>query len=330
MKGKSILINDTHYDVDNNLCIEVEDEANLNKALNTGWTDQILQTKNQNKRGRPTIPRPSLNSAKEFVALVAAQPAIQEQCEGCQTFSELLKSVGHANGYNFNQDHLNQARAAHIARNADIKPGGGTPQHSQLAREVAAVEATVPQKEPEPKTKDEMSSPFGSYSKKVLKDLAKELGLTEADLLMAAYNLDKEREEPKGHHGVADFMAGVADAGLLPLGAVPPVPTGDGKPAPKSVAEVAAQAAKEAEEAAAAKEAEEAEAAKTELMATLAESGFATETFETSGNWPEPNADMPIEFLKKMADGYEVKYASNIGAATLVERIAQAMYPDGD
>jgi len=47
---------------------------------------------------------------------------------------------------------------------------------------------------------------------------------------------------------------------------------------------------------------------------------------DEDGEWPDPVPEMPMEYLKQMADAYEVSYAANIGAKTLIERIKDAMY----
>lgn len=44
--------------------------------------------------------------------------------------------------------------------------------------------------------------------------------------------------------------------------------------------------------------------------------------------WPDPTEEMSVEYLKLMADAYEVTYAKNIGKATLIERIKAAMYEE--
>jgi len=44
--------------------------------------------------------------------------------------------------------------------------------------------------------------------------------------------------------------------------------------------------------------------------------------------WPDPTEDMDIEYLRQMADAYEVSYTARVGAATLVKRIKAAMYGD--
>lgn len=44
--------------------------------------------------------------------------------------------------------------------------------------------------------------------------------------------------------------------------------------------------------------------------------------------WPDPSPEMPLDFLKAMADDYEVEYGTSIGAKKLAERIHGAMYPD--
>lgn len=47
---------------------------------------------------------------------------------------------------------------------------------------------------------------------------------------------------------------------------------------------------------------------------------------EGDAEWPHPTEDMDLDYLKEMADAYEVSYGRNIGAKTLVKRIEEAMY----
>lgn len=47
---------------------------------------------------------------------------------------------------------------------------------------------------------------------------------------------------------------------------------------------------------------------------------------EGDAEWPDPEESMSMEYLKLMADAYEVSYASNIGKKTLIARIKDAMY----
>ena len=49
---------------------------------------------------------------------------------------------------------------------------------------------------------------------------------------------------------------------------------------------------------------------------------------ETSGDWPDPEESMGMNYLKRMAAAYKVKYAANIDKATLIENIQQAMYSE--
>lgn len=45
---------------------------------------------------------------------------------------------------------------------------------------------------------------------------------------------------------------------------------------------------------------------------------------EGDEEWPEPDEDMDIEYLREMADAYEVDYTSRTRASTLVKRINEA------
>jgi hypothetical protein len=46
------------------------------------------------------------------------------------------------------------------------------------------------------------------------------------------------------------------------------------------------------------------------------------------GDWPDPTPEMPMEYLREMAKGYEIKHNSRTKRETLVKRIMTAMYPD--
>lgn len=55
-------------------------------------------------------------------------------------------------------------------------------------------------------------------------------------------------------------------------------------------------------------------------------SGVIYEVPAEGAEWPDVTDDMPIAYLKKCADAYEVGYAPNIGAGTLIERLKKEMY----
>lgn len=42
--------------------------------------------------------------------------------------------------------------------------------------------------------------------------------------------------------------------------------------------------------------------------------------------WPDPHEDMSVEYLRKMADAYRVKYSKNTSKKELVKRLAATMY----
>ena len=45
--------------------------------------------------------------------------------------------------------------------------------------------------------------------------------------------------------------------------------------------------------------------------------------------WPDPDESMDIDYLREMADAYEVKYTIRSAKAILIKHIMMAMYPDG-
>jgi len=50
---------------------------------------------------------------------------------------------------------------------------------------------------------------------------------------------------------------------------------------------------------------------------------------EDESEWPDPDEEMDIKYLREMADAYEVKYTIRSAKATLIKHIMAAMYPDG-
>lgn len=55
------------------------------------------------------------------------------------------------------------------------------------------------------------------------------------------------------------------------------------------------------------------------------------EKFEVpeDGDWPDPTDAMPIEYLRQMAEAYEVKHSAKTGKKDLIKKITAKMYPDG-
>lgn len=47
-----------------------------------------------------------------------------------------------------------------------------------------------------------------------------------------------------------------------------------------------------------------------------------------SDDWPDPEETMDIEYLRQIADAYDVQYTPRTGKKRLVTDIMQAMYPD--
>ena len=46
------------------------------------------------------------------------------------------------------------------------------------------------------------------------------------------------------------------------------------------------------------------------------------------GLWPDPTEDMPLDYLREMADAYEVKHTAKTSVKTLIKRIAGEMYEE--
>jgi len=53
------------------------------------------------------------------------------------------------------------------------------------------------------------------------------------------------------------------------------------------------------------------------------------EDSEEESDWPDPDEEMDIDYLREMADAYEIKYTIRSAKATLIKHIMAAMYPDG-
>ena len=45
-------------------------------------------------------------------------------------------------------------------------------------------------------------------------------------------------------------------------------------------------------------------------------------------DWPDPVEAMPIEYLRRMADAYDVKHGTKTSKKTLIEKILVEMYPN--
>ena len=50
------------------------------------------------------------------------------------------------------------------------------------------------------------------------------------------------------------------------------------------------------------------------------------EEAEADGEWPDPKESMAIDYLREMAEAYEVEFTSRTSKKTLVKRISAAMY----
>jgi len=55
--------------------------------------------------------------------------------------------------------------------------------------------------------------------------------------------------------------------------------------------------------------------------------GLDEDEEETTEEWPDPTEDMNIEYLRRMADAYEVRYTGRTGKPRLIKDIVEAMYP---
>lgn len=55
-------------------------------------------------------------------------------------------------------------------------------------------------------------------------------------------------------------------------------------------------------------------------------SGEPAEAAEEPAEWPDPDEAMDVEYLREMAEAYEVKFTARTGKKTLVRRIHAAMY----
>ena len=290
MRGKTVLVNGTRYTVDGNLCVDVDEDnaSDVQRLVGTGFTEDIIDHKGKGKiAGAPDVPQPSFNSAKEFVQLVDTQPAIAAKCrDDCQTFGDLQK-LARTYGYNFSESQLEDARKAYLARKAGQAPKTLEPLHESKtapkAPEAPAVDADGKV------DTDTMSSPFGTYSRALLTSTAKKLGISEPDLLMAAFKHDEAQEAPSGILSEEVLLAGAAT--LLPSGAL------------------GAEAEPEAEPEA------------SPDTVTTAEGEPAE-----GDAWPDPDTSMKMDYLGQMADAYDVD-AKGLKKDDLIAAIMAAMYP---
>lgn len=49
---------------------------------------------------------------------------------------------------------------------------------------------------------------------------------------------------------------------------------------------------------------------------------------EEGADWPDPTEEMPLAYLRQMADAYEVKYTARSNKKELVRKVMVEMYPD--
>lgn len=293
MRGHSIRVNGTTYEVDKNLCIEVDDQDDIDKLLSVGWTDEVLLpgTPNGRKKAGPRAKVPSsLGSAKDFVALVARDEKLQEACAKCQTHSE-LHELAQGLGFGFTKPQLEQAREAFLKRLNPTPPGVTSPPDPKklVTDEMDAKAARKAQKAAEnakpvidPEARD-TSSPHGEYSKKVLKEVAKTSGLDAQAVLERAFQVDQEGNQ-NGYYDRNELTA-AANALLDEADA----DTGEGP-------------------------------AEGELTAHLPDGTPAAE-------WPDPDDSMKMDYLREMADAYEVEDVASIRKkADLIKAITAKMY----
>lgn len=60
----------------------------------------------------------------------------------------------------------------------------------------------------------------------------------------------------------------------------------------------------------------------------LEKAGEVKERTVEEGEWPDPTEEMSLEYLRQMADAYEVSYTARTGVKRLVSDITKAMYPE--
>ena len=58
MRNKTIKVNGNIYTVDKYLCLEVENEEDVDKLMRTGWTDDLVLP--ESPRPKPAAPAPAL------------------------------------------------------------------------------------------------------------------------------------------------------------------------------------------------------------------------------------------------------------------------------
>jgi hypothetical protein len=293
LKGRKVKVNGNYYDVDSQLCVNVEDGDDVAKLLATGWTDEVLRPGTRRPRGRaeaapPSKPRSSLSSAKEFVQFVAGDEAVQEQCGRCQTFSE-LHTYAQGLGYGFTKSQLESARAAYIARVAPVRPAPlAPPDPRKLSRQAAEASKKVPtppeDPPPNPEADDLVSSPYGAYSLRALATRLEGTGLLAKDVLAAAFAADQSSTQsgeltPELLQGAVEQLQ--ADARAV------------------AEAEAVAQAA--------------------------AAAPAPPEEPDPPDAWPDPDPSMKLDYLRSMADAYAVPYAG-VKKADLIKAIQAAMY----
>ena len=261
LKNQKIKVNGRYYDVDRNLCVEVTNEDDIERLKLIGFFEDVNvpgKPSDKRKAARATAaerPKPtsSLADAKHFVALVARDPRVQEQCAKCQTFSE-LHAYAQKLGYGFTAAQLDQARAAHIQRS-----NAGTPPEAPAYDVRKAVEADLA-------TKTKEASPAEENTEQPPEDSA------EQD--------EQPAETPSDAPSEEEAITPAAD-----------------KPSEEEAAEVDSE----------------------EPIAILPDGTPADE-------WPDPEDSMKMDYLRLMADAYEVDHRKYRVKAELIEALKAAMF----
>lgn len=304
LKFHAIKVNGHDYPVDRALTVEVPDNrpADIEKLRKLGWSEPTPETLERGMRAKPPPPgRPSLQSAREFVAKMVKDGGLEARLAAAKSW-QAFRAIAAELGHNFEQQHYHQA----IDEVRRTKATPASPRHVELAHDAEAIGDLAP-------GPTKTVTPFGTYIAHDLQKVSKDLGVDDAQLLFelykdsgkgAEYNLDAILT--KGREIVAERKsreARLTEREEAPLPPPPGVPEGA----------VASETPADGEGGEKGGDDEE--------IAPHNPDGSPAE------EWPDPKEDMPLPYLKVMADAYDVPYSRNITAKTLVSRIMVKMYP---
>lgn len=311
LRNESVRVNGNVYVVDKDLCTVCEDENDLRKLMVVGFREHVVVDEEERKAVIPgtTVPPASLSSAKEFVKYVSRHPPTQQACKECNGIEELI-AYANTLGFNFSAAQLTSARDQHL-KSIGIEPPEAPKvpdlkEADRAAQEAAELAKSQGLGEAEDDVDDDlMTSPHGTYSKAQM-DLLQQQTLLEASVIL------ERAEAAADGHFTDEALVAAAEAIMFEAA--------EAEQAQK-LAEAAGTESDDEDAAADGEDAEGDEGEPEELLAF-------TPDGEPCAEWPDPEDSMKMDYLRQMADAYEVEHSGLKKKSDLIDAIKGVMYAD--